>query len=651
MADRLDRKDRLDHRADHVTERVTEVEDFFFSRYITAQERRWSDTIEDGLAHCSRILPADPDPDAPVTLLFANDASLPIDRVAVYYTTDGAEPLGEHGVARVGMVTLAEPQGVEHDAATDCDVRHWRATLPPQPEGTLVRYRAEGWSTTAPRLLAGRWQTWQADEGDPISPPAPGGRVFAYSVDRFRPPEWLADAVIYHVFVDRFSTAPGETSLQPTGNITDIFGGTLHGVRERLDYIQALGANCLWLSPVFESPTHHGYDVTNYHHVARRLGGDEALRALMQAAHARGMRVLLDFVPNHTSYLHPAFVEARANPDSPYFSWYSIGDWPPYGYRSFYGAPSMPQLATDQPEAQRYLISAALHWLREFGVDGFRLDHVGGPSHAFWAILHRAIKERFPEAATLGEISEPYEGIASYAGRMDGFMDFPLTGVMRRVFGQRAAPLAELLGALDARRDQLPRDMAPALLLNNHDMHRFLWIADGDKARLRLASACQMTLPGTPIIYYGTEVGLSQDGDAHVENAYARAPMPWGEAQDRVLLEHYQRLLTLRASHPALRRGELIGLPVVLEAKRADDVRSADVRTAQVGAYLRTLGKERLLVALNNNQSPVSVCVALDEAREAHELLGAIPAGSVRLEAGTLRLALPPLGAAVVALA
>ncbi len=634
---------------------MAEADDFFFSRYITPLERRWSAALDDGLAHCSRIVPADPEPDEPVTLLFACDAGLPIERVAVYYTTNGEEPMGERGVARNGEVTLAELVGIERDTETSLQICRWRAVLPAQPAGTLVRYRADGWSASEhPCASCASYPShasrthWSADEGDPVSPPDPAGRVFAYSVDRHHPPEWLADAVIYHIFVDRFSTAAGEPLLQTTGTITDIFGGTLHGVCERLDHIEALGANCLWLSPVFESPSHHGYDITSFHSVARRLGGDDALRALVQAAHSRGMRVLLDFVPNHTSHLHPAFLEARADPQSPHFPWYSIGDWPPHGYRSYAGVPSMPQLATDRSEVQRYLVEAALYWLEAFGVDGFRLDHVGGPSHAFWTILHREIKRRRPQAATLGEISEPYEGIASYAGRMDGFMDFPLAGILRSVFAQRTVPLAELLRVLEERQSRLPRTMAPALLLNNHDMHRFLWLAGGDKARLRLASACQMTLPGTPIIYYGTEVGLSQDGDAHLENAYARAPMLWGEAQDHVLVEYYQRLLALRARHPALRRGDLIGVPAALESGQQDGERAA-----QVGAYLRALGEERLLVVLNNNQSPVTVCVILPSALHvtaAEELLEEIPQSSVYPDGSMLRLELPPMGAAVLAL-
>lgn len=635
-----------DQRAD----RATPVVDFFFSDYDTPLERRWRAALEGGLAHCSRILPADPDPDAPVALLFASDARLPIDRIAVYYTTDGTEPMGAHGVARVGSVTLAEPLGVERDAETGIEVRRWRAALPAQPEGTLVRYCAEGWSTGQPaHASASASRTdWWADEEDPVSLPVSTGRVFAYSVDRHRPPDWLTDAVIYHVFVDRFSTATGELPLRKNGPIADIFGGTLYGVRERLDYIEALGANCLWLSPVFESPSYHGYDVTDYRHVALRLGGDDALHALVHAAHARGMRVLLDFAPNHTSHLHPAFVDARANPRGPYFSWYSIDGWPPHGYRSYGDVPSMPQLATDQPEVQRYLSEVALHWLEEFDVDGFRLDHVGGPSHAFWAVLHRAIKERFPDAATLGEISEPYEGIASYAGRMDGFMDFPLAGTLRDVFGRRTTPLGVLLHALEERSARLPQGMAPALLLDNHDMHRFLWIADGDKARLQLATICQMMLPGTPIIYYGTEVGLSQDEDAFLENAYARAPMLWGEAQDRALLEHHQRLLALRASHPALRHGELLVVPVSLEAGAQDESRAA-----QVGAYLRVQGEERLLVVLNNNFEQVTVRVTVTDAWEAataRALFGEIQGGILNLDDGELRLQLPPLGAAIIAI-
>jgi glycosidase len=418
------------------------------------------------------------------------------------------------------------------------------------------------------------------------------------------------------------------------------------------------------LSPVCESPSHHGYDATNLCAVARRLGGDEALRELVRSAHARGMRVLLDFVAGHTSHLHPAFLAARADPAGPWATWYSLGDWPPHGYLCYAGVPSMPLLATDHPEVRQHLVAAALSWLGEFGVHGFRLDHVPGPSHAFWAAFQREVKRRFPDALTLGEITAPLEHIATYAGRMDAFLDFPLNTLLRAVFATRNAPLADLLRSLAERESRLTAGMARATFLDNHDMDRFLWLAGGDTARLRLAAACQLTLPGTPILYYGTEVGLAQERDAREENAYARAPMPWGDAQDAALLGWYRRLLALRRAHPALRRGRWRRLEVVdVRAERAEDGAAAE-HVAQVGAYLRATPAERLVVALNNNRCAVTVRIPLAQMRQQGwpravddgpvvcDFLtsrdGPAASGLADVRDGAIALALAPLGAALL---
>ncbi len=577
---------------------MKDVVDFFFSSYVPPQERRRQAALRDGLAHGSQIEPRDPAPDEPVTLLFSSQTHLPIDRLAVYYTTDGSIPAGERGVAHSGAVVFAEPGETQPDEVLGLSLRRWRAVLPGQPEGTLVRYTADAWSLGRPDAH------WRADRVEPVGPPLEDGRLFAYSVDWFRPPSWLRDAVIYHIFVDRFHAASDEPPLCDPGSITGFFGGTLRGVLEKLDYLEELGVNCLWLSPVFASPTHHGYNPSDYYTVAQRYGTNETLHQLIAEAHRRGMRVVLDFVANHTSDEHPLFLEARANPESESRRWYSFGDWPPHGYRSYAEVGAMPELATERTIVQQYLLDAALHWLGHLGADGLRLDYVSGPSPAFWATFQREVKRLFPEALTLGEISEPLPGIATYAGRMDAFLAFPLAGMLRRVFAQRKEPLAALLAFLEQRQASIPPGMGYATVLDNHDMHRFLWLADGEVARLKLAVACQMTLDGAPILYYGTEVGLSQPDDAQKENAYARAPMLWGEQQDQELLAYYRQLIALRHAHPALRGKNLLTLPVV-----ALDV--APGVQEQVGTYLRWQGQDVVLVAVNNAQEPVKLQISL----------------------------------------
>ncbi|MBF6589454.1 MAG: DUF3459 domain-containing protein [Ktedonobacterales bacterium] len=574
------------------------AEDDVFSGDLSAGERRRRAALRDGLAHGSRIFPRDPRPGAPVTLVFTSRVGLAVDLVAVYYTTDGSEPRGERGVATHGAAVEAEAGAAETDPATTLQIREWRATLPGQPEGTLVRYRAEGWS------VRGERRVWYADYADPVSGPQARGRVFAYHVDTIRVPDWFDDAIIYHIQVDRFSAGADEPPVRDPGTITGFFGGTLAGVLERLEYLRELGVNCLWLSPVMESPSYHGYDPASDYYVARRYGTNETLHRLIVEAHAREMKVILDFVANHTSTEHPLFRRAQAEPHSPLRQWYTFGDYPPYGYRTYALVPSMPELATEHPDVRRYLATAAEFWLSDLGADGLRLDYVSGPSPAFWTLFQHGLKERFPQALTLGEVTEAPADLAIYAGRMDAAMDFALAARLRRVFARREEPLVTLLDFLDARARTLVPEFGRATLLDNHDMNRFLWLAEGDKARLRLAATCQMTLDGTPILYYGTEVGLSQTADAAQENAFARAPMLWGADQDHEILAHYHALCALRRGHPALRHGSRTRLPVTVLDGPGD-------ATEQVGAYLRWSDTEYLVVVLNNAQAPVRARIAL----------------------------------------
>lgn len=617
-----------------------EVVDFFFLPHPSTQERRLRAAITDGLAHGSRIEPHDPLPGEAVTLLLSSNVHQPIEEIAVYYTTDGTEPVGTYGVVTNGQMVRATRGDVIHDVARDLHYRQWRALLPAQVEGTLVQYRVDGWNPNDER------QHWYADRADPVSQAPANGRCFAYHVDRWTSPPWWDDALVYQVFVDRFNAATGELALREHDDlpITGFFGGTLAGIQEKLDYIQALGANCIWLSPLFESPTHHGYNPSDHYTVAARYGTNATLRELIAESHRRGMRVMLDFVANHTSDEHPSFVAARNRLDDTSAHWYAIDANPPYSYRSYAAVKDMPELLTDHPDVRNYLFAVAQHWLSDFGADALRLDYVPGPSHAFWTLFQRAIKQSTPQAVTIGEITGSLWDVTNYAGRMDGFMDFPLARVLRDVFAQRTMSLQQLLAYLEERQRSLPATMRRATLLDNHDMHRFLWLANGATERLKLAAACQMTLEGTPIVYYGTEVGLSQYDDAYRENAYARAPMFWDERQDLELLDYFRRLGTLRQSHAVLRHGRttILSTELVIPSAEQD----------QVGAYLRHLPDATALIALNNNEQPVTVRIPLPEdivtpSLALHNLLAAPEQREVSLCDGTVEIELASLEAAI----
>lgn len=550
------------------------TQDFIFGTMATDTLRLAALQAEgQGVHHGNRITPSDPEPDQEVLLTVSVGTEVSADEVLLFYTLDGSVPTTE-------SPTISLDRGAAvWDTLLWGYRQAWHATIPGQPAGTHVRYRIVARGPSGAQV----WADPDAMTGEPAT--------FAYHVDRERVPEWIADAVIYHIFVDRFATGGGH-AWNDAATLSDIWGGTLRGIIERLPYLEALGVTCLWLSPIFPSPTHHGYDATDYVHVEPRLGSDDDLRNLFTAAHARGMRVLLDFVANHISNEHPAFQHAISDPAAAERSWFTFEHWPD-AYRSFFGVESMPQINNEDPDARDYIIGSAKYWLEQ-GADGFRLDYANGPSHGFWTQFRAETRAVNPESYTVGEIVETAELQRSYQGRLDGVLDFLMLQHMRAFFAFDALSTSAFDSFLQRHLAYFPADFSLPSFLDNHDMNRFLWVSGGDQRRLKLAALCQLTLPHAPIIYYGTEVGLSQrhdleypDGSRKMEEA--RMPMLWEAEQDQRLLQFYTALIALRRQHGALWRSERRTLAL------HDD-----------GLYVVAIGDEQrsAIVALNRTAEP-----------------------------------------------
>jgi glycosidase len=443
--------------------------------------------------------------------------------------------------------------------------------------------------------------------------PRPGGQEFAYEATPPPPPDWSKDALCYHVMVDRF--ARSGASLPAPGDATSLYGGTLDGIREHLDHIAGLGCNVLWLSPVHQSPSHHGYDHEDFLIVEPRYGGDAALVRLVEAAHDRDMRVLLDFVPNHTGRGHHLFRDAIEK-DGDAASYYRFWQWPHY-YRCFSDVVSLPELNTGDRNVQQQLVRAAQHWLTAYGADGVRCDHVAGVDPAFWVELRRGLRTIKPDALVLGEATGLPEWLARYTGRLDAIFDFDLAYYVRQALARGRMDAAGFATWLDEH-DRAYPGLALANLLDNHDMNRFLWMAGGNVDRLKLAATLLLTLPGMPVIYYGTEVGLSQRFDGVIENAEARLPMLWGSDQNQDLLAHFQALGRMRRDSVALRRGD----------------RRTVLADAEVFAYERSAPGESVVVALNFSETRQRRDVpGLDKPIE----LGPLGSTVVPVEASTIR--------------
>lgn len=623
--------------------------DFIFGTMATDARRLGFIRAElSGVSHRHRIEPLDPEPGQPVGLRVTLGPPIAADRVSIYYTTDGGEPGGSRGEPAPGSHAVACARASSAwDTLLWGYVEEWRGEIPAQPEGTTVRYKVEAWSSLGPSVA---WATElvgsTAGDGTVLGDVGPGDeslrelgrefsltfvrgvRSFAYRVDQEQPPEWLRDAVFYHVFVDRFATAGGRPFATPASPM-GFYGGTLAGAAEQLDYIASLGTTAIWLSPIFPSPSHHGYDATDYFAVEPRLGTLEDLRAFVDGAHARGMRVLLDYIANHFSNEHPVFQEALRDPASPFREWFTFTSYPDT-YVSFFGVHTLPQINCDHPGARKFMIDPAVFWLQQ-GIDGFRLDYSIGPSHSFWTDFRAATRAARGDSATIGEAVDTAEVLRSYTGRMDGCLDFLLLQALRLFFAFGELRPSQFDTFLQRHLAAFPPGLVMPSFLDNHDMNRFLWVARGDTRRLRLAALCQYTLPHPPIVYYGTEVGLSQirdvrhaDGSGHPEES--RLPMVWGEAQDGDLLAFYRRLGALRRDTPGIWRGPR--RTVLL-----DDA-------AGLYGYVCGAPGDEHLVALNNG--PAAVAVALPEGAWAL----ALATGEADLAGG--RLTLPAYSGAVL---
>ena len=446
-------------------------------------------------------------------------------------------------------------------------------------------------------------------------------------------PDWVKDAVFYQIFPDRFAKServPKPSNLEPWDSPPTAYGfkgGDLLGVAERLDYLQELGITAIYFNPIFQSAANHRYHTHDYYQVDPILGGNEAFRELLDAAHARGIRVVLDGVFNHASRGFYQFNHTLENgAASPYLDWFhfdeerlrageplnaypdseekrlarSQGSLKGLGYQAWWDLPALPKLNTDTPAVRSFIFDVARHWI-EFGADGWRLDVPHEiDDDEFWREFRRVVKTANPEAYIVGEIwfdaqrwlqGDQFDAVMNYIFNRAclGFFGGERLDTNQRPGGYELRPLSAVQFA-DAIDNTLALydwevTLAQLNLLSSHDVPRFLTLVQGDKAALKLATLFQMTFPGAPCVYYGDEIGMEGNHDPDSRRAF-----PWDEARwDHDLLAFFRRAIALRHQHPALRRGRYLRL-------HADDQRG-------VYAFARQGDEETLVVVLNNNSS------------------------------------------------
>ncbi len=595
-----------------ITQPDTIMEDFVFGGIEADDTRLLADMRRrsTGLRHRYTIKPDDPQPGEAVQLTVYAGPDLAIDRVTAYVTTDGTAPAGAHGVPSNGMVVGLALVDTQWEPALWDYVGVWQGVIPPQADGTFVQYLIEGW-----RSYDETFAFW-------CSEPNLDGTIerptrYGYTVDNLATPPWARDAIIYQIFVDRFTGISGRWLITEELNL--FTGGTINGVREHLDYLTDLGITAIWLSPIFTAISYHGYDTVDYYAIDPRFGTKADLQQLVQAAHARNIRVILDFVANHTGPTFAPFLKARAG-NRAYRDWFTFDDAYPHGYRTFFDVSTMPQFNTDAPAVRDYLCAAAAYWLTDFDVDGYRLDYAAGPSHAFWSEFRAACKGAKADCWLFGEATLAGADLRSYQGRLDGCLDFTFCRQIRRLC-TRPEPqitLMAFLTHLSQAQHFFDAEFLLPTFIDNHDMNRFLWVVGNDKRALRLALGLLFAFGTSPILYYGTEIGLSQPRAKGPWREEARHPMIWEDAQqDHTLLAFCKRWIATRRQHPALSHG-------TITIKWLDELQ-------QCALVERSTETDHVLLAINLSEQPQSISLPTDDGY-------ALGAQSLQVEARTIVL-------------
>ncbi len=429
----------------------------------------------------------------------------------------------------------------------------------------------------------------------------------------FSVPDWAQGATMYQIFPDRFCRS-GDTDLtgklepytvhedwneevhwQPDrqGRVlnNDFYGGNFKGITQKLDYIASLGVTVLYLNPISKSFSNHRYDTGDYKTPDPMLGTLADFTEMCDAAHQRGIRVILDGVFSHTGSNSLYFDKDRTfggngaynSQSSPYYSWYQFKSWP-NDYNSWWGFDTLPTVNKLDPKFIQYIItgddSVISHWLNA-GCDGFRLDVADELPTEFLSILKTHLRKLRPDALLLGEVWEDASNKRAYGisrryfvgGQLDSVMNYPFrTAILHFLQGKDDGKA--LANTVRAIQENYPPQvlLANMNLLGTHDSARILTALVDDFAgsraeqaarhltmqqyqtarqRLLMASFLQYMLPGMPSLYYGDEVGMEGCKDP-----FNRRPYPWGQ-EDPILLEHFTQLGQLRKEHEALRKGDL----------------------------------------------------------------------------------------------
>jgi glycosidase len=526
----------------------------------------------------------------------------------------------------------------------------------------------------------------------------------------FATPDWAKDGVFYQIFPERFANGDetndqdfsewyyeGLTDLPASGTTNDVYfhfvsdwydvdglsrspyrtdgkpdwnsfyGGDIAGVREHLDYLTDLGVTAIYFNPLFESQSNHKYDAVSYMKLDPHFGTNEEFAEFVDAAHDRGIRVIMDLAYNHTGHTFWAFQDTKENgPESPYWDWYEWSAWPlPEGgvnpppnakdyYDCWWGFGWMPNVnfdlsrsnADEQPvkaiadaqvnaPAVEHLLAATVYWLTEADVDGFRLDVAGEVPFWFWELFRERVRSVKPDAYIVGELWGPspewvngryFDAVMNYAYFREPVLNFIARGAVDAAEFDRALAPGRLIYPEQGVRAQMN-------LLGSHDTERFLNLAGGNVEKLKLAMVFSMTYVGVPTIYYGDEIAMRGGGDPDCRRPFR---WTWRDEPERVEVhDHVSRLTEVRRANPLFSRG---GFETILAE-------------GKVFAYRRDLDGKVAYVVLNagTEEARATVPVVADHGSVVEALSGeTLPVLPASGGGRAVTVELPPMTGAVL---
>lgn len=442
------------------------------------------------------------------------------------------------------------------------------------------------------------------------------------NIDIHRKPSWTEDSVFYQIFPDRFFNGNPDISpenVQKWGTkprFNSFMGGDLKGILEKIPYLKELGVNTLYLTPIFKSGSNHKYDTADYYEIDPCFGEKKDFKKLVDELHKNGMKIVLDAVFNHSGIDFFAFEDVCRNGEkSKYKDWFYIKKFPvdkdeiirryksakdgeswyldkdgndvrTYEMFAFY--PYMPKFNTENRELKKYLIEAGKYWIREYKIDGWRLDVANEIDHQFWREFRSEIKALNPESLIIGEVWHNAE-VWLRGDQFDSVMNYPLNHLLKHYIVSNTMDKEEFCHEINkiviANTGQVNEMMLN--FLSSHDIERYYTACSGKKGKLLSSYAFIFTFIGIPMIYYGDEIGMKGGADPD-----CRRCMDWDENnRDKKIFETVKRLIKIRKENKALKKGSFSWIEL----------------DSDLLSYIREYEEEKVLVILNNTPKPKKI--------------------------------------------